>query len=325
MENHLISALRKVARPVTFADGDALRIKGVFASDILLITEGAVDCILSEDGDVHVEVGPGDIVGEIGFLTGKGATATLRAMGPVAALSVDGAALARLQRDAPTDAAGVLRHLAMLMQSRTEENVDLLADIEAGDEPSAFEIMRCSTLDQLRIAQKLRYDVYCLEFGRTSPYADPEEGTIIDDLDTTGTSFLAFHEGRAIGTVRVNIGRDSDFGPLTEIYGVEGTPFAVEDSSIITKYAIREAYRGGSAYIRLFAAIAGFVHSTGVKAIFIDCVPKLARFYATMGFERTAPDFVHYENGLSVPMVLDLDEYAGRMSLEERIRRNRWR
>ncbi len=324
MDAAMMEALEGVARRVQFDDGTPLRLKGVFASDILLITEGDVDCILSEGNDIRLQVGPGDIVGEIGFLTGKGANATLRAVGPVSALSIDGAALGRLQQESPAEAAQVLRHLAGLMRHRTEENVDLLSDVDTED-AGTFEILRCSTLDQQRTAQKVRYDVYCLEFGRTSPYADTEEGTIIDDLDKSGTSFLALHEGQPIGTVRVNLGRDSDFGPMIEIYGVNDTAFAVQDASIITKYAIREAYRGGSAYIRLFAAIAGFVHSSGVKAIFIDCVPKLARFYATMGFERTAPDFVHYENGLSVPMVLDLDAYAARMSFEERIRRNRWR
>ena len=319
-----VNALEHVARIVEFDDGAPLRIKGVFASDILLITKGQVDCILSEEGGIHIQIGPGEIVGEIGFLTGKGANATLRAKGQVSTLSIDSAALGRLQREMPAAAAQILRHLATLMRERTEENLDLLDGLDTED-GSAFEIVRCSTLDQIRMAQKVRYDVYCLEFGRSSPYADPEEGTIIDDLDKDGTSFLAYHESLPIGTVRVNLGRDSDFGSLTEIYGITDTKFSVTESSVITKYAIREALRGGSAYMRLFAAIAGFVHSTGVKAIFIDCVPELARFYATMGFERTAPDFLHYENGLSVPMVLDLDSYDARMSLEERIRRNRWR
>ncbi|MEX3017544.1 GNAT family N-acetyltransferase [Gymnodinialimonas hymeniacidonis] len=324
MDTALMNALAKVARPVAFEDGTALRMKGVFASDILLITDGVVECILSEKNDVHLQVGAGDIVGEIGFLTGKGANATLRAVGPVSALSIDGSALGRLQRDDPQHAAQVLRHLAILMQDRVEENEILLPDPDPSEERS-FDIIRCSTLDQLRTTQKIRYDIYCLEFGRSSPYADPDEGTIIDDLDKSGTSFLALHDGVPVGTVRINLGRDSDFGPMTDIYGVKESAFDLEDASIVTKFAIREAYRGGSAYMRLFSAIAGFVHTTGARSIFIDCNPKLARFYATMGFVRSAPDFVHYENGLSVPMVLDLQEYFGRMPLEDRVRRNRWR
>ncbi len=324
MDAALMDALAKVARPAAFEDGEALRMKGVFASDILLITEGVVACILSEDSETHITVGAGDIVGEIGFLTGKGANATLRAIGAVSALSIDGSALGQLQRNDPKNAAEVLRHLALLMRDRIEENEDLLPVSDPSDS-GAFDILRCSTLDQLRTAQKIRYDVYCLEFGRSSPYADADEGTIIDDLDKAGTSFLAIHDGVAIGTVRINLGRESDFGPMAEIYGIADSQFDLEDASIVTKFAIREAFRGGSAYMRLFAAIAGFVHTTGAKSIFIDCNPKLARFYATMGFVRSAPDFLHYENGLSIPMVLDLQDYFDRMPLEDRVRRNRWR
>lgn len=317
-------ALQAVGRRVTFASGDILRHKGAFAPDMLLIVQGEVDCALSDAGDVHLTVGPDTIVGEIGFLTGKGANATLRALTPVEALSLDSSALQRLQRETPAIAADILRLLARLIQDRTEQNEDLLADIDPRDD-GGFEIVRCSTLDQLRIAQRVRYDVYCLEFGRSSPYADADEGTIVDELDGNGTSFVAYHDGLAVGTVRVNLGRDGDFGILSDLYGIPGTPFSIEDSSIITKYAIREAYRGGSAYIRLFAAIGTFVHASGATAIFIDCNPELARFYATMGFTRTADNFVHYENGLSVPMVLDLVDYLDRMSFAERYRKNRWR
>lgn len=325
MTPEMLRALQQVGRKVHFPTGDILRHKGAFAPDMLLLQSGEVEVILSDSGDVHFMAGPGDIVGEIGFLTGKGANATLRAATDVEALSLDSNALGRLQHVSPSVAADVLRHLAGLMQSRIKQNSALLPDLMPAQGDGGFEIIRCSTLDQLRIAQRVRYDVYCLEFGRSSPYADPAEGTIIDELDENGASFVAYHSGQAVGTVRVNLGRDGEFGILPELYGMANAPFSIDESSVITKYAIREAWRGGSAYIRLFAAIGTFVHASGARAIFIDCVPDLARFYATMGFTRSAPDFVHYENGLSVPMVLDLDDYQRRMSFAERYRRNRWR
>ncbi len=320
----MLAALEGVGRPVRFGPGDILRHKGAFAPDMLLLQSGKVDVILSEMEDVHLTTGPGTIVGEIGFLTGKGASATLRAVTDVTALSLDSMALGRIQHGNPAVAADVLRHLAGLMQFRAQQNEALLAELMPQPGDGGFEIIRCSTLDQLRIAQRVRYDVFCLEFGRSSPYADPVEGTIVDDLDRNGASFVAYHSRQAIGTMRVNLGRDGDFGILPELYGMADTPFSIHNSSVITKYAIREAWRGGSAYIRLFAAIGTYVHASGARAIFIDCVPDLARFYTTMGFTRTAPDFIHYENGLSVPMVLDLDDYQRRMSFAERYRRNRW-
>ncbi|MBY4894043.1 cyclic nucleotide-binding domain-containing protein [Rhodobacteraceae bacterium N5(2021)] len=316
------AALQETGQKVTFTDGEILRHKDAFAPDMLLITQGKVDCILSASDAIHLTVGPDTIVGEIGFLTGKGATATLRALGPVEALSLDAAALQRLQRDMPSIAAQVLRHLARLMSERQEQNEDLLADSDPGKR-SDFEIIRCSTLDQLRAAQRLRYDVYCVELGRSSPFADADEGILVDDLDEHGTSFIALETGLVIGTARVNLGRDGALGVLPDLYGIEASPFELENSAIITKYAVRDSHRGGFTYLRLFSAIGTYVHASRVDAIFIDCVPKLARFYGSVGFERTGDDFIHYENGLSVPMVLDLNAFFERMPLEERLRRNR--
>ncbi|GAB5448910.1 cyclic nucleotide-binding domain-containing protein [Gymnodinialimonas sp.] len=322
MTPEMRDALQNAGREVSFADGEVLRHKGAFAPDMLLITRGEVDCVLSEDDDVHLTLGPDTIVGEIGFLTGKGATATLRAIGPVDALSLDSAALQQLQRDTPAIAADVLRHLARLMSDRQEQNEELLAESDDG-RASDFEIIRCSTLDQLRAAQRLRYDVYCIELGRSSPYSDAEEGILVDDLDQHGASFIAVEAGQVIGTARVNLGRDGALGVLPDLYGIATSRFALEDSAIITKYAIRDSHRGGFTYLRLFSAIGTYVKAAGVGAIFIDCVPKLARFYTSVGFERSAEDFVHYENGVSVPMVLDLNAYFERMPLEERLRRGR--
>lgn len=297
-------ALHTVGEAVTFSPGEVLREKGAFAPDMLLITSGQVDCVLSDADEVHVTVGPDTIVGEIGFLTGQGATATLRALGPVEALSLDADALRRLQREAPTTAAGVLRHLARLLQKRTEQNEGLLAET-APREEGGFDIVRCSTLDQRRVAQRVRYDVHCLEQGRSSAFADDDEAMIADGLDSTGTSFIASHGGQAVGMMRVNFGRD-DVGMLPDLYGMEETPFSTEDSAMITASAIREAYRGDGIYMHLFAAVGTFADAAGAKAIFADCVPELERTYAGLGFARAAENFMHSENGVSVPMVLDL-------------------
>ncbi len=315
----MTAALEVASRRVHFADAEVLRHKGAFSPDMMLITDGAVDCDLG--GDTHLTLLPGTVVGERGFLTGQPANATLRAKGPVSALSFNSVALAEIQNDAPAIAAQILRHLATILSEREEQNEELLAELEQSG-PAQFEIIRCSTLDRLRSAQRLRYDVYCVEFGRTSPHADADDGTLSDALDISGTSFLALEHGRAIGTARVNLCRDGAMGILPQLYGLDTSGFAPDDSAIITRYAIRDSHRGGFTYLRLFSAIGSLVYSSDVNAIFIDCVPKLSRFFAKVGFERAAPDFVHYENGLSVPMVLDLEAYFDRLPFEERLRRD---
>jgi predicted GNAT family N-acyltransferase len=171
----------------------------------------------------------------------------------------------------------------------------------------------------------VRYDVYCGEFDRHSPYADHEQKTLIDNLDTNGASFLAMVDGRAIGTSRINLARHGELAGMPELYGMAASPHHPEKTCVITKYAIREPWRGGATYMRIFGAMATYLYQSRLSEIYIDCVPKLARFYATMGFRQCEAEFVHYENGLSVPMVLDIPAYLERMPLDERRRKNRWR
>lgn len=303
MTPDILKALKDVGQSVTFAPDEVLRQKGDFAPDMLLITKGRVDCILPDVDATHVTVGPDTIVGEIGFLTGQGATATLRALGPVEALSLDASALQRLQRQTPAIAADVLRHLARLLQNRSEQNATLMA--ETSPEVDGVEVLRCSTLDQRRIAQRLRYDVQCLENGRVSEFADRAEGTIADDLDSTGTSFIATLGGQAIGTMRVNFGRDRE-GVLPGLYSSADAQVSLEDRAFISATAIPQAYQTAPTIRHLIAAIATFAEASGTKVLFADCAPEWEGVYNAIGFRRSAANFVHADRGVSVPMALPL-------------------
>lgn len=262
MTPDLQDALHHVGTSVSFIDGALLREKGAFAPDLLLITSGHVACILTEEATDHLTVGPGTIVGEIGFLTGQGATATLRAQGPVEALSLDARALQRLRRDRPTVAADVLRHLAHLLQERMAQNEGLV-----GHGPVQG-VIRCSTLDQQRTAQRVRFDVERLENGQPSKFADPEEGIITDDLDASGTSFLAVDGVQAIGMMRVNASADG----IAEI----------------TATAIRDTYWSKALLGDFFQAISTFARASGIHTLAAACTSEEEPIYAAHGFEKTA-------------------------------------
>ncbi len=325
MNSELVDALKRHCQVKLINSGTVLRYRRGFGEQMLLLLEGEVEIRLGEGEQAHVlTVGQHSIIGEIGFLTGKGATAQVTASKAVTALGIGHDELRALERHEPDTAIKLQRHLALLARSRMAQNEVLLEGYRDGDE-SGFEIVSCSTPELLSVAQNLRYEVYCGEFGRTSPYADHESRRIIDPLDAHGFSFVAYHEGEAVGTTRVNLARHGELGVLPEIYGMAKSPRHPNTTSVITKYAIREAWRGGSAYMRLFGAIATLIDNSGVEEIFIDCNPTLARFYSTMGFRQCEAEFMHYENGLSVPMVLDIPTYRARMSLADRQRRNRWR
>ncbi|ABD57088.1 Crp/Fnr family transcriptional regulator [Jannaschia sp. CCS1] len=292
------NALRVVGQPLSFKGGDTLRQKGTFAPDMLLILTGQVDCVLSEEDAVHLPVGPGTIVGEIGSLTGQAATATLRAVGPVETLSLDARALQRLQQEAPKVASDILRHLTHLLRDRSVQNQDLLAE-STGEAADAITVVRCSTLDQMRTAQRVHYDVHCLENGRDSALADHEEGIIIDDLGQAGTTFIAYTGVQVIGMMRVHSGADCD-EDVRRLHGAHLT----DTRAVITTTALHDAYVSDDVLSDFLGAILTFTTVSGADALLVHCPMNHEARYLARGFVRTGPDVVLDEIGPSVPMIL---------------------
>ncbi len=273
----ILHALAAVGRPLSFGDGALIRERGTFAPDFLLITSGEITCILTEDGSVSVAVGPGAIVGEIGFLTGAAANATLRASGAVEAVSIDAGALAALRQGKPEMAAEVLRHLAEVFAARMAGNAALLAP----QGQSAITVVRCSTLDQRRMAERVRYDVRCLERGEVLAAADTSEGALADPLDTTGATFLVLDHGTVVGTARVNLGRDVGLDALTLRQAAE-VPLA--QTAFVTDLVLRAAFEVGPALIALIDAMVIFATNAGAACLLADAVQSHRAAFETLGF-----------------------------------------
>lgn len=325
MKPVIVDALKMICPERQFEAGHVLRYQGGYGSEMLLVLEGEVEIRFDQGGEItSLTSGRNTILGEFGFLTGTGASARVETLTQVRGLGIGHKELKRLEDINPEVAADFSRYLAKIMRARLQQNEVLLDEFE--DTPSSpIEVFQCTTAELLFRAQRVRYEVYCGEFGRDSPYADHDQRILIDPLDAHGTSFLAVYEGEDAGTARVNFSKHGGLSILPDLYGMAASPHHPDGTCVITKYAIPEKWRGGATYMRIFAGIATFVETEGMTEIFIDCVPHLARFYATMKFRPSAEEFVHYENGLSVPMVLNVPEYFSRMPIDERIRRNRWR
>ena len=75
--------------------------------------------------------------------------------------------------------------------------------------PKTIEVHLCRNKEMLERAKRLRYEVYCEELGRRSPYADHDKKVITDHLDATGHVFVAIEAGETIGTLRGNLSVDT--------------------------------------------------------------------------------------------------------------------
>jgi CRP-like cAMP-binding protein len=109
--------LMRAARSLSFADKDVLIAMGGTERDILCLLTGSAT-VQADDGRLLSVLGPGDSVGEIGFLSGKKRTANVVARGDGEALLISGDLLDWLVRDEPAIAARLLLNLSRELAAR---------------------------------------------------------------------------------------------------------------------------------------------------------------------------------------------------------------
>jgi predicted GNAT family N-acyltransferase len=314
--------LGSVCGQVRFKTGDVLRQKGQHYRDMYVITDGCVDVDpeISRGAGKRVVSGVGSPIGEIGFLRGCPATATVIARTATAALVIDDPALASLEHEQPALTAHLLRHLAETAEERTSYNLTWSSTPTAYTGSQTTEVYLCRNTDMLEQAQRLRYEVYCQELGRQSPYADHDKKIIADHLDDAGQVFIAVEAGETIGTLRGNTSSESPLGILEELYGMRRSAHHPDATAICTKFIVKKSKRGGPASMKLIAAMVRYGIRNHVKQCYIDCIPALLPYYKAIGFTITGEKFFHRENGPSHPMMLDLVRYGARLSHEAGLR-----
>jgi CRP/FNR family transcriptional regulator, cyclic AMP receptor protein len=113
--------LMTLGRVQTFAAGAPLMVQGGVSTSLFVILEGRVRVARRQaphDAPVALaEVGPGEVIGEMGMLDGAPRPATATALEKVRALEVSYAALAVTLLQYPDDSAALLRTLGR----RTDE------------------------------------------------------------------------------------------------------------------------------------------------------------------------------------------------------------
>ena len=314
-EFRYLERLKRLWTPVTFQAGERLRFKGQHYSSMFLVTSGSVEVDL---GNGLAPLKPalpdqGLAIGEIGFLSGLPATATVTARDEVTAIEINDARLSRLERDDPQTAVALLRFLATTAEERTSDNITIASALDSPAREQSIRILLCRNHDMLAGAQALRYQVYCAELGRLSPNADHDRKIIADELDGSGHTFIAVEEGDVIGTLRANRPSEGPVGILEDLYGMASSPHHPEKTIICTKFVIRSDRRRTAAGIKLVAALARYSVQHDLRECYIDCIPSLRPFYMGMGFRSAGEKFLHRENGPSYPMKIDLEKSRRRI------------
>jgi predicted GNAT family N-acyltransferase len=306
----------------TYREGEVLRQKGQHYRDMYIVLEGCASVKLegaSEELQIKY-INVDEPVGEICFLQGTAAIATVTANSDLTVLKIDDVDLAEISDQRPELVARLLQDLARTASARLSYNLSIFDGAEISDDSSAIEILLCRSDDQLNQAKRLRYDVYCDELKRTSPNADHQQRLISDPLDGTGYCFIAKKQGRTIGTLRANYACDGPLNGLETIYGMTRSQHFPSKCGVCTKFIVDRSNRGGPTAMMLIAQAVQLGMRDDMQECYIDCIPDLIDYYTALGFNAAAPEFFHPENGLSLPMKLDLKNHGTQMSGREGLR-----
>jgi predicted GNAT family N-acyltransferase len=92
------------------------------------------------------------------------------------------------------------------------------------------------------------------------------------------------------------------------------SPYHPEGTAICTKFIVKKSHRLGQFCFHLMSTAVEMAQRYAIKHCYIDCIPELRPFYATLGFAQSGPAFLHRENGRSYPLMLDIDRYARRIA-----------
>src|SRR4051794_39395474 len=112
--------LRSLCKEVSFAPGEPIRVKGEHYFTMFVLTDGEVEITLEKKGKAPTVLtrGRGAPIGEINFLTGRAATALVKARVPTRALEVSNEIMAELESKRPEFAANLYRQLAEVVGGR---------------------------------------------------------------------------------------------------------------------------------------------------------------------------------------------------------------
>lgn len=310
-----VERVGRYAREYPFAPGDTLRQKGHFYSFMFVLTEGEVEILVGggRPNEQPIVAGRGAPVGEISFLTGRPATATVRARTPCRALGIDDTTLRDIEKNDPAFLTELYRHLADIGEGRESFNLNFFPKELVEEPPTKIVIRLARDPERILAAQRLRYEVYCVELGRVSPYADHDRRVIADDLDSFGHVFVAYDGEEAIGTLRSNAGWQGDLGILEDLYGMKFSPHHPRYTSVTTKFIVRKTNRQTQTSFHLMRTAIEYAEHERCRESYIDCIPSLLLFYKALGFEECGPAFLHRENGRSLPLKLDIEKYGKRI------------
>jgi CRP/FNR family transcriptional regulator, cyclic AMP receptor protein len=114
LDADMLSQIAALAAEVSVPEGKELVREGDYSYDVLAIEEGTAS--VERHGEHLADLGPGDVVGEMGVLERSQRNATVRATSPMRLVTLTGWDVRRLRKSAPN----AVDHLRGVVAQRRE-------------------------------------------------------------------------------------------------------------------------------------------------------------------------------------------------------------
>ncbi|WP_170381152.1 GNAT family N-acetyltransferase [Ruegeria atlantica] len=169
------------------------------------------------------------------------------------------------------------------------------------DAGPSFTVKLAKTEDELRAAQRLRYDVFVRELGGGGEMVDHEAGLERDKFDPYFDHMLAIDDltGEVIGVYRLLPGERA--AELGQFYSEDEYDLSVLKQSgrkllELGRSCLHPDYRGGTAMYHLWNGLAGYVSEREIEVLF-----GVASFHGTDVQELAQPLSMLHHNHLAPP------------------------
>jgi CRP/FNR family cyclic AMP-dependent transcriptional regulator len=114
LDDDALSNIAALAAEVSVPEGKELVREGDYSYDVLVIEEGTAT--VQRGGERIADLGPGDVIGEMGVLERSQRNATVVATSPMMLVTLTSWDIRKLRKSAP----GVVDHLRALVQERSQ-------------------------------------------------------------------------------------------------------------------------------------------------------------------------------------------------------------
>jgi CRP-like cAMP-binding protein len=114
LDDDALSNIAALAAEVSVPEGKELVREGDYSYDVLVIEEGTAT--VQRGGERIADLGPGDVIGEMGVLERSQRNATVVATSPMMLVTLTSWDIRKLRKSAP----GVVDHLRALVEERSQ-------------------------------------------------------------------------------------------------------------------------------------------------------------------------------------------------------------